>query len=1108
MVSFLQLAYSSPTSPAVCLTLFHLPAIGHSCACTGGAATFTEGTYVKRSSTLLLAAFAVVLGGCAQANFPGPITTPTPQPFTISVTPTAPVLPGLTTQQFAATTSDGSHPALTWSVNGVAGGNATLGIISAGGLYTAPEFPPAPNTIAVSAAETSDATKSGSATATLNNPVPVLTAATPTSIPVGPFTLSITGLHFAPGATVYFGSTALVTTYVSSTQLTATGTAANSQAGNITITVVNPNPGSASSAGVTAQVMALGVVVNVTPATANVRAGSQQVFAANVTGTTDTGVIWAVNGIVGGNASLGAIVGNGNYSAPATLPSPNSITVTATSLADSTKSGNSAVTLQNAAPVLATETPTIITTGNFQLALTGTGFMNGSIVNFGTEQLSTTFVSPTQLTAVGTATAAEVGNIGISVTNPNPGSATSNILTAQVVAPNPNIKVTISPTSATVGAGNQVQFVATVTGTTNMSVSWSVNSIPYGNDTVGNMDGNGNYTAPIVLPSSSTVTVTATSNADNTKSASATVTLQNPKPVLTAVTPGTLGLGAFQLTLYGTGFVSSSTATFGGQPLTVTYVTSTMITAIGTATSTQVGQDNVIVTNPAPGGGTSGAVPVAVTTAGTPASSSAAVRFLEQASFGPNLETVNQVEQTGFDTYLQNQFASVVTPYPNPRTNDSINTIQKNFFLNSVAGGDQLRERASLALNELWVVGADKVGDPLGYTNYLRTLSQDALGNYYNLMYDVTLTPAMGHYLDMVDNDAPAPGQHANENYAREIMQLFCLGLNQLNPDGTPVLDASGKPVSTYTQSDVMDLGRAFTGWTYPVQPGKSPQTHNPEYYGGNMVPVEANHDSGAKTILGQAIPAGQSAESDLSAALTIIFNHPNVGPFVAYQLIVHLVSSNPSPAYVQRVAQAFNTGSFNGYGTGKRGDLQATVAAVLLDPEARRGDVPATSVATDGKLREPVIMIASLVRAFHGKTDAAGFSYQSDSMSQDIFYPPTVFNFFPPINPVAGTTLNGPEFGIFNTNTSLARMNFIDALVYDAIGANTTLDFSPVVNAGSQAQMITWLDTLFLHGTTPAPMQQAILTAMGAVDPADTTGQAQAAIYLFTSSSLYQVQH
>jgi len=685
------------------------------------------GIYVKRFSALLLLASAILLAGCAQADFPSPIPTPQPQPFRVSLSPAAPILPGLTQQQFTATTSDGSLPAWTWSVNGIAGGNLTLGTISAGGLYTAPEFPPAPNTITVSAVESSDTTKSGSATLTLDNPVPVLTSATPTSIPVGSFTLTLTGLHFAPGATVYFGATALTTTYISSTQLTATGTAANNQAGNITITVVNPNPGSASSAGISAQVMALGVVVNVAPATANVRAGAQQVFTASVTGSTDTGVLWSVNGIVGGNAALGTIVGNGNYTAPSTLPSPNSITITATSLADSTKSGNSAVTLQNAAPVLGTETPTIITTGNFELTLTGSGFMNGSIVNFGSQPLPTTFVSSTQLTATGSATAAEVGLINISVTNPNPGSATSNILVAQVVAPNPNIKVTISPTSATVGAGNQVQFVATVTGTTATGVSWSVNSIPYGNDTVGNLDGNGNYSAPVVLPNLSTVTVTATSQADNTKSASATVTLQNPKPVLTAVTPGTLGLGGFALTLYGTGFVSSSTATFGGQPLTVTYVTSTMITAIGTATNAEVGQENVVISNPAPGGGTSGAVSVTVTTAGTPQTSSASVRFLEQGSFGPNLETVNQVEQTGFDTYLQNQFASYITPYPTPRTHDSVNTIQQNFFLNSVAGGDQLRERVALALNELWVVGAPRSANHAANLSNLQKSSRESL---------------------------------------------------------------------------------------------------------------------------------------------------------------------------------------------------------------------------------------------------------------------------------------------------------------------------------------------------------------------------------------------
>jgi len=413
-----------------------------------------------------------------------------------------------------------------------------------------------------------------------------------------------------------------------------------------------------------------------------------------------------------------------------------------------------------------------------------------------------------------------------------------------------------------------------------------------------------------------------------------------------------------------------------------------------------------------------------------------------------------------------------------------------------------------LALNEFWVVSAQTVNNPLGYTNYLRALSKDALGNYQNLMTDVTLTPALGDFLNMVNNDAPPPGEHANENYAREFMQLFTLGLNQLNPDGTPALDGSGNPIPTYTQNDVMDLGRAFTGWTYPLTPGKSPQNHNPQYYGGPMVPVESLHDSGPKTILGQSIPAGQTAEQDLASAVGIVFNHPNVGPFVAKQMIEHLVTSNPSPAYVQRVATTFNTGTFNGYGSGKRGDMQAMVAAILLDTEARRGDNPATVVVTDGKLREPVVLIAGLARAFHAKTDAGGLAQWSASMSQDLFNPATVFNFFPPVNPIAGTTLNGPEFAIFDTNTSLARMNFINQAVYGGLGQNTTLDFTPVVTAGTSDQMVAWLDTLFLHGSTPAQMKQTILTAVGAVDPTDTMGQAQAAIYLYLSSSMYEVQH
>jgi uncharacterized protein (DUF1800 family) len=850
--------------------------------------------------------------------------------------------------------------------------------------------------------------------------------------------------------------------------------------------------------------------IAVTPANVTVAGLTQQQFTAKTSDGSKPALTWSVNGVVGGNATLGTISATGLYSAPEFPPTPNTITISATETADSSKSGTAAVALGNPIPELDAVQPMSIPVGAFTLILSGKHFAPGAKAYLGTIALTTTLDSSTQLTATGTATTAQVGTLAVSVTNPNPGTATSGKINIQILQPNSNIQISITPPSATVGAGNETQFVATVTGTMDTSVNWAVNGAPYGNDTVGSMDSNGNYTAPAVLNNLTKVTITATSQADTTKQASATVTFQNPAPTLTSITPPTLGLGMFQITLYGTGFVSTSAVNFGGQTLKTTYVTATMITAIGTAAN--AGQVPVTVTNPAPGGGTSNSLNVTVTTAGTPVTSSAAVRFLEQSSFGPNMETVNQLQQLGFDTYLQNQFAATVTPYANPRLNDGVFDVGQRFYLNAFAGGDQVRQRAAFALNELWVVAGDKISDPLGYTNYVRVLEQNALGNYLDVMRDVTLTPAMGHYLDMVNNDAPAPGLHANENYAREIMQLFCLGLNQLNPDGTPVLDSTGNPIPTYTQNDVMDLGRAFTGWTYPVQPGKTQQNHNPEYYGGPMVAVQGLHDTGAKTILGQTIPAGQSAEQDLTAALNIIFNHSNVGPFVAQQFIIHLVTSNPSPAYVQRVAQAFNSGTFNSsgsvYGTGKRGDLQATVAAILLDPEARRGDVPATLVATDGKLREPVVMIVSLARAFHAQTDGGGFTFEGESMSQEIFYPPTVFNFFPPVNPIAGTTLNGPEFAIFNTVTSLARANFINDTVYGTIGSHTKLDFSPVINAGSPDQMVAWLDTLFLHGTTPDSMKQQILTAINAVNAADKAGQAQAAMYLFLSSSMYQVQH
>ncbi len=667
--------------------------------------------------------------------------------------------------------------------------------------------------------------------------------------------------------------------------------------------------------------------------------------------------------------------------------------------------------------------------------------------------------------------------------------------------------VTVTPATATIRVGANESFAASVSGTTNTSVTWSVNSVAGGNATTGTIDANGMYTAPASLPTPNTVTITATSAADATEKGNSTVTLQNPIPVLTSVAPSSISTGSFSLTLAGSGFVKNSTVSFGGQMLSTTYVSSTELQASGTATTAQIGAINIVVNNPDPGAASSATLTASVVAAAQPVSQVAAVRFIEQSTFGPTPSLVNQVAQSGFDIFLQQQFSAPASAYPTPAATDTgVTKVQNQFFINAVNDSDQLRQRVAFALNEIWVVSQNKVSDPTGYTNYMTALTKDSLGNYYDVMKDVTLTPAMGHYLDMVNNDKPATGQHANENYARELMQLFTLGLSVLNQDGTSQVDGSGNPLPTYTQNDVMALGRSFTGWTFPTEPGQSLARHNPEYYGGNMIAFESNHDSGAKTFLGQSIPAGQSAEQELDTALTIIFNHPNMPPFVAQQLIEKLVTSNPSPAYVSRVASAFASGRFDTYGSGKRGDMQATIAAILLDPEARRGDSATSANAIDGKLREPVVMMVSVARLFNPTTDGTGFTGWGGNMGQSLFNSGSVFNFFPPQNLIAGTTLNGPEFAIYNTNTALARVNFVNTIVNGAISSGTKVDFTPVFNAGTQDAMVDWLNNYFLHGTMSSQMKQSVETAMTAAGT-NTKNQAKAALYLVISSSQYQVQ-
>jgi hypothetical protein len=357
-------------------------------------------------------------------------------------------------------------------------------------------------------------------------------------------------------------------------------------------------------------------------------------------------------------------------------------------------------------------------------------------------------------------------------------------------------------------------------------------------------------------------------------------------------------------------------------------------------------------------------------------------------------------------------------------------------------------------------------------------------------------------------------------------MQLFTLGLDQLNEDGTLKLDASNNPIPTYDQNTVEALARAFTGWTYPTQPGSTLVKHNPAYWLGPMESLDSNHDTALKTLLpvngtATTLPAGQGAVADLNGALDNIFAQSSMAPFVSKQLIQHLVTSNPSAAYVNRVATAFDAGSFSGYGatfgSGQRGDLQAVIAAILLDSEARRGDDPTTANAGDGHLREPILYIAGTLRAFGAVSDGAApvnNFLTAGSMNQPPLDAPSVFNFFPPDYNIPDTSLLGPEFALDTTATTLVRANFVNSFVYGSIGTGTTVDFTPyaalAANPDATGQLLDSLNSLLLHGSLSSAARASILTAVNAVPAGSTQNllRAQTGIYLILSSSQYQVEH
>ena len=478
-----------------------------------------------------------------------------------------------------------------------------------------------------------------------------------------------------------------------------------------------------------------------------------------------------------------------------------------------------------------------------------------------------------------------------------------------------------------------------------------------------------------------------------------------------------------------------------------------------------------------------------------------AIRFLEQSTWGPTPASIAHLKSVGKDAFLNEQFAAVPSTYPDPvDDSSSLGPLQDAFFFNAFHGQDQLRQRVAFALSQLFVVSANAVGRDDQMIPYQRIFLGNAFGNFRFLIEAVTVSPTMGKFLDMVNNDKTEPGSglNPNENYARELLQLFSVGTTVLNIDGSDQL-VNGQPVQPYDQAVIDNLSRVFTGWTYPVRSGNQSKWRNPEHFDGPMEAFDDHHDMGTKVLMnGFTIPGGQSAQVDLAAALDHIFAHPNVGPFVATRLIRNLVTSNPSPAYISRVATVFNANQ-----NGVRGNLESVVRAILLDPEAM------TVVANGGHLREPILFGIALLRSLNADVQLDNPLYSRiRDMGQSLFSPPSVFNYFSPLYRIPGTSLFGPEYQIHTLSSAIARANFVDRVVDNNLGGGVSIDLAPFIAVASDdGQLITLVEQTLLHDNLSVAERGRIIAALSNAS-SNLTTRARLVLYLVATSARYQVQH
>lgn len=516
-----------------------------------------------------------------------------------------------------------------------------------------------------------------------------------------------------------------------------------------------------------------------------------------------------------------------------------------------------------------------------------------------------------------------------------------------------------------------------------------------------------------------------------------------------------------------------------------------------------------------------------------------ASRLASRTTFGADFDTIEQIEAMGAEAWLEEQFSiplsshdAVVAALLNREaagdfdeiaareSNDNLAAVfgRIAWWHTTVTAEDQLRQRVAYALSQIFVI-SDEVNDlllsPFGTSNYYDMLLGNAFGNVRTLLRDVTLHPAMGIYLSHLNNarSNPENGTFPDENYAREAMQLFSIGLFELNPDGTEKLSDAGQPIPTYDNNDIGEFAKIYTGLSWG---GANNRFGSDRYdFTQAMRMFDDFHEPGAKTLLnGTTVPAGQSGLADIDAAIDNLFLHPNMGPFLGKQLIQRLVTSNPSPAYVTRVSAAFDDN-----GSGERGDLQSVLKAILLDPEALAEPDPASNF---GKLREPLLRYTAMLRQLNvsspdGFYANVGFFVQQ-LLQQHPLSAPSVFNFYSPnhqpIGEIAQLGLVAPEFQITNSNSIVEISNLMRfAVVADLVNDQSdppffkaTLeleDFLPL--ADDPVALLDRMDIVFTYGTLSDDTRLAIQELINLIDDAEL--RVRIAAYLLIISPDYAVE-